>query len=203
MSDEPQPELRWAPIPPKPSRKRRVWLIAGIVLAALIVSIIVFISLLPHGEEPDAAGTASPSPSASASSTPTPSPSATATATADPSAEPTAPVETEPPVNDPSVEAFRGQVSGWLGDAGRGLDIVAGASGQDALSVIDTLQQDAQRLSDAQPPASILEQWYSGIGAYSQKLQDLRSAVSGGSGVSGAIDGARTELTGLKALVGL
>jgi len=199
MSDEQQPELRWAPIPPKPSRKGRVWLIVGLVLAALIVSIIVFISLLPHGEEPDAEGTASPSPSAPASSSPTP----TASATAEPSTEPTAPVETEPPVVDPSVEAFRGQVSGWLGDAGRGLDIVAGSSGQDALPVIDTLQQDAQRLSDAQPPASILEQWYGGISAYSQKLQDLRSAVSAGSGVSGAVDAARTELANVKALVGL
>lgn len=199
MSDEQQPELRWAPIPPKPSRKGQVWLIVGLVLAALIVSIIVFISLLPHGEEPDAEGTASPSPSASASSSPAP----TASATAEPSTQPTAPVETEPPVVDPSVEAFRGQVSGWLGDAGRGLDIVAGASGQDALPVIDTLQQDAQRLSDAQPPASILEQWYGGISAYSQKLQDLRSAVSAGSGVSGAVDAARTELAALKALVGL
>lgn len=199
MSDEQQPELRWAPIPPKPSRAKRVWLIAGIVLAALIISIVVFIALLPHGEEPDADGTASPSPSATASSTPTPTPSPTA----EPTTEPTAPVETEPPVVDPSVEAFRGQVSGWLGDAGRGLDIVAGASGQDALPVIDTLQQDAQRLSDAQPPASILEQWYSGVSTYAQKLQDLRSAVSAGSGVPGAVDAARTELAAVKALVGL
>lgn len=201
MSDEPQPELRWAPFEPKPSRAKRVWLIAGIVLAALIVAVIVFIALLPRGDKPDADGTASPSPFATASSTPTPTP--TPSPTADPTTEPTAPVETEPPVVDPSAEAFRGQVSGWLGDAGRGLDIVAGASGQDALPVIDTLQQDAQRLSDAQPPASILEQWYSGVSTYAQKLQDLRSAVSAGAGVPGAVDAARTELAAVKALVGL
>lgn len=197
MSDEQQPELRWAPIPPKPSRAKRVWLIAGIVLAALIISIIVFIALLPHGEEPDADGTASPSPSATASSTPTPSP------TAEPTTEPTAPVETEPPVVDPSVEAFRSQVSGWLGDAGTGLDIIAGSSGQDALSVVDTLREDAQRLASVQPPTSILEQWYGRVDTYSQRLSDLRSAVSAGAGVAAAIDASRTELEGLNALVGL
>lgn len=199
MSDEPQPELRWAPFEPKPSRAKRVWLIAGIVLAALIVAVIVFIALLPRGEKPDAEGSASPRPSVSATPTSSPTP----TATLEPTEEPTAPPVTEPPVVDPSIDAFRGQVSGWLGDGGRGLDIVAGASGQDALPVIDTLQEDAQRLSDAQPPTSISEQWYGGIGAYSQSLKDLRSAVSAGSGVSAAVDAARAELTNLRALVGL
>lgn len=199
MSDEPQSELRWAPIEPKPSRAKRVWLIAGIVLAALIVAVIVFIALLPHGEKPDAEGTASPRPSASSTPTSSPSP----TATGEPTDEPTAPTVTEPPVVDPSIDAFRGQVSGWLGDGGRGLDIVAGATGQDALPVIDTLQEDAQRLSDAQPPTSISEQWYGGIGAYSQSLKDLRAAVSAGSGVSAAVDAARAELGNLKGLVGL
>lgn len=199
MSDEPQPELRWAPIEPKPSRAKRVWLIAGIVLAALIVAVIVFIALLPHGEKPDAEGTASPRPSASSTPTSSPSP----TATVEPTDEPTAPPVTEPPVVDPSIDAFRGQVSGWLGDGGRGLDIVAGTTGQDALPVIDTLQEDAQRLSDAQPPTSISEQWYGGIGAYSQSLKDLRAAVSAGSGVSAAVHAARAELTNLQALVGL
>lgn len=199
MSDEPQPELRWAPIEPKPSRAKRVWLTAGIVLAALIVAVIVFIALLPHGEKPDAEGTPSPRPTSSSTPTSSPSP----TATVEPTDEPTAPPVTEPPVVDPSIEAFRGQVSGWLGDGGRGLDIVAGASGQDALPVIDTLQEDAQRLSDAQPPTSISEQWYGGIDAYSQKLKDLRSAVSAGSGVSPAVDAAREALTNLRTLVGL
>lgn len=199
MSDEPQPELRWAPIEPKPSRAKRLWLIAGIVLAALIVAVIVFIALLPHGEKPDAEGTPSPRPTSSSTPTSSPSP----TATVEPTDEPTAPPVTEPPVVDPSIDAFRGQVSGWLGDGGRGLDIVAGASGQDALPVIDTLQEDAQRLSDAQPPTSISEQWYGGIDAYSQKLKDLRSAVSAGSGVSPAVDAAREALTNLRTLVGI
>jgi len=203
MSDEQQPELRWAPIPPKPSRKGRVWLIVGLVIAALVVAGVVLFFVLNQRGKPDAEGTASPSPSASASASPSPTPTATATATAAPTTEPTEPVETEPPVVDPNIETFRSQVSGWLGDAGRGLDIVAGASGQDALSVVDTLQQDAQRLSDAQPPTSILEQWYSGVGVYSDELATLRSAVSAGSGVTAAVEDARAALANLKAIVGL
>jgi len=199
MSDEQQPELRWAPIPPKPSRKGRVWLIVGLVIAALVVAGVVLFFVLNQRGKPDAEGTASPSPSASASESPSPTP----TATAEPTTEPTEPVQTEPPVVDPNIETFRSQVSGWLGDAGRGLDIVAGASGQDALSVVDTLQQDAQRLSDAQPPTSILEQWYSGVGVYSDELATLRSAVSAGSGVTAAVEDARAALANLKAIVGL
>lgn len=201
MSDEQQPELRWAPIPPKPNRAKRNWLIAALVVAAVLIATVVLFFVLKQNGTPGAEDTASPTPSASSSSPPSPTP--TPTPTGAPTTEPTTPVETEPPVVDPSMEAFRGQVSGWLGDAGTGLDIVADSSGQDALSVIDTLQEDAQRLSDAQPPTSILEQWYSGVGVYSQKLRDLRSAVSAGSGASSAIEAAHAEVSNLKALVGL
>lgn len=199
MSDQQQPELRWAPIPPKPKRAWKVWLVAGIVFAALIASIIVFFALQNRSGGPDAEGTASPRPSASVSASPTPS----ATPTVEPSEDPGTPVITEPPVVDPDIETFRGQVSVWLESAPTGLDIVSRSSGQDALSVIDTLQDDAQRLSDAQPPTSILEQWYSGVSAYSERLQDLRAAVSAGSGVSDAIDAVKIELADLNTLVGL
>jgi len=199
MSEEPQPELRWAPIPPKPSRKGRVWLMIGLVVAALLIVGVLLFFLLPRGETPEPGSSASPSPSSSA----TPTPSGSPIASPSPSSEPTAPVETVPPVTDPTIPAFQGQVSGWLGDAGRGLDIVAGATGQDALPVIDTLQEDAQRLSDAQPPASIDQKWRDGVAAYSQSLTALRSAVSAGSGVSSAVDAARGSVQNLKSLVGL
>lgn len=199
MSDEPQPELRWAPIEPKPSRAKRVWLIAGIVLAALIVAVIVFIALLPHGEKPDAEGTPSPRPTSSSTPTSSPSP----TATVEPTDEPTAPVVSEPPVADPDLGAFRDQVSVWLESAPTGLDIVSRSSGQDALQVIDTLQEDAQRLSDAQPPSSILEQWHSGVGAYADSLSALRTAVSSGSALQDALDAARADVQNLNTIVGL
>lgn len=200
MSDgqpQPQPELRWAPLPPKPKRAWKVWTIAGIVVVALIVSIIVLFVLLNPGGEPDVEGTASPTPSVSVSPSPSEPP------TVEPTDEPTVPAVTEPPVVDPSVEAFREQVSVWLESAPTGLDIVSQSSGQDALTVVDTLQEDAQRLSDAQPPSSILEQWYSGVSAYAETLGALRTAVTSGSGVPAAVESARVAVQDLNAIVGL
>lgn len=191
----------WAPTPDKPKRGR-VWLIVVLsVVALLIVGGVLWLFLRPGALDADPAATTSPS--ASASATPAESATPSMSPTLEPTDDPTAPVATEPPIVDPTMKAFRGQVSGWLGDAGTGLDIIAGSSGQDALPVVETLQQDAQRLSDAQPPAAIMEQWYGGVGAYSQKLQDLHSTISGGSGVAGAMAAVRTELTDLKSLVGL
>lgn len=195
MSD-PQPELRWAPIPPAPRHRGRMWLIIGLIVAAVVIVGLVLFFVLPRGTAPEPGTSSTPTPSPSSSTTPTPTPTPTSTETS-------APVVTPPPVVDPTIEAFRGQVSGWLNDALRGLDIVAGASGQDALPVVDSLQQDAQRLSDAQAPASIAEAWRDDLEIYSQRLSDLRSAVSAGSGVSGAVDAARAAAQDLRTLVGL
>ncbi|MDQ0725919.1 hypothetical protein [Microbacterium sp. W4I20] len=194
--DEQQPELRWAPLEPAPKRTGRVWLIVGIAVAALVIVGVLLFLLIPRGESPDPGASASPSPSASATSTTTPSPSA--------SPEPSeTPITTPPPAADPTVEVFRGKVKGWLDTAPRGLDIIAGAVEQDGLPVLDTLQDDAQRLSDSQPPSSIQQAWSDGISAYSQRLTDLRSAITSGSGVSGAIDAARSAAQDLRGLVGL
>ncbi|MEV4666878.1 hypothetical protein [Microbacterium sp. LWO12-1.2] len=193
---DPQPELRWAPIPPAPRHRGRMWLIIGLIVAAVVIVGLVLFFVLPRGTAPEPGTSSTPTPSPSSSTTPTPTPTPTSTETS-------APVVTPPPVVDPTIEAFRGQVSGWLNDALRGLDIVAGASGQDALPVVDSLQQDAQRLSDAQAPASIAEAWRDDLEIYSQRLSDLRSAVSAGSGVSGAVDAARAAAQDLRTLVGL
>ncbi|MFK4761411.1 hypothetical protein ACI3KS_10800 [Microbacterium sp. ZW T5_45] len=208
MSDEqPQPELRWAPLPPKPRRAGRVWLIIGLVVAAIVVVAVVLFFLIPRGD--GVAPTASPSPSASASPSPSPSaaPSETAvpeepTETTEP--EPTqTPITSQPPVSDPSVATFRGQVSGWLDDALTGIDIVSGTSGQEAVDVVDSLQNDAQRLGESLPPSSIESDWNAAVGTYSQALSTLRSAASSGSGLSGALDGARSAANELRSIVGL
>ena len=94
-------------------------------------------------------------------------------------------------------------MSGWLNSADRGLDIIAGASGQDALPVVDSLQQDAQRLGDALPPSSIQDSWRSGVEPCAQRLVALRAAIESGSGVSGAIGSARSAAADLRDLVGL
>ncbi|GAA1128141.1 hypothetical protein GCM10009651_09390 [Microbacterium natoriense] len=195
MSEEPQPELRWAPIPPKPSRKGRVWLMIGLVVAALLIVGVLLFFLLPRGE--------TPSPGASATSSPTPSSAETPIPSSSPTSSPSIPPVSTPPTADPTVDAFRQQVGGWLGDAGRGLDIIAQAGGQDALSVIDTLQEDGQRLSDAQAPSSIEQSWRDGVDAYVQKLAALRTAVVSGGATSGAVDDARSAANSLVALVGL
>lgn len=193
MSEQ-QPDVRWAPIPPKPKNRGRVWLIVGLAFVAVAIVAVLLFLLFPRGTEEPV-----PTPSLTVSSEPTRSP----TPTASPSAEPTGPDETPPSAPDPTVETFRAQVAPWLDDAITGLDIVSGAGGPDALAVLDTLQSDAQRLSDVQPPASIDPQWRDGATEYSQRLTELRSAVSAGSATSDAIEAARSEAQRLRGLVGL
>ncbi|KNY07429.1 hypothetical protein [Microbacterium sp. GCS4] len=196
MSDEQQPDVRWAPMEPKPRNRGRVWLIVGLVVAALVIVGVVLFFLLPRGDESAPGATATPKPSATATSTPTAEPTD--------SAEPTTPPVTAPPEPvDPTIEAFRGQVEAWLSDGARGLDIVASSTGQDALSAVTILQEDAQRLGGALPPSSIADQWRTAAEQYTQKLVDVRNAVSAPSDTTVSIAAAREALTELSALVGL
>ncbi|WP_246878278.1 hypothetical protein [Microbacterium sp. BLY] len=198
--DEPQPELRWAPLPAAPKRTGRIWLIVGLAVAGLAIVGVLLFFLLPRDSGPTPGESASPSPTSSPSETPAPTPTTAPTESASPA--PT-PITTAPPVGDPTMDVFRDKVSGWLTSADRGLDIIAGASGQDALPVVDSLQQDAQRLGDALPPSSIQEAWRSGVETYTQRLSALRTAIENGAAVAGAVDAARTAAAQLKGLVGL
>lgn len=202
MSD--QPEVRWAPIEPAPRNRRRLWLIIGLVAAALLIVGILLIVFLPRGDAPDAGSTPSPSPSSTAGTQPGSSPSPLPSGAPSATPEPSTPAAENPPVPEaPSIDAFRTQVSGWLTDAPRGLDIVAGSSGQDALPVLDTLQEDAQRLSDALPPTAIDPQWRDAVSEYAQRLADLRSAITAGSAPAGSVDAARSSVQELRTLVGI
>lgn len=206
MTDEPQPDLRWAPLEPKPRNRGRVWLIVGLVVAALVIVGVLLFFLLPRGESPTPGASGSPSPSASpsASSSPSTSPSPTATQTEVPpptaAPEPSTPVTTPPPVADPSVDAFRGQVRGWLDDALTGLQIASETSGQDATAVIESLQADAQRLGEIAPPGSIESAWGAAVDDYNQKLSALRSEATAG---TPSVDSARAAVNELRAVVGL
>lgn len=194
MTDEPQPELRWAPLEPKPKNRGRIWLILGLIVAALVIVGVVLFFLLPRGGTPEP--TASPSAS--------PTESTTATPSAEPEPDPSmTPVTTPPAPADPTVDAFRGQVQGYLDDALTGLDIVSKSSGQDAVAVVDSLQADAQRLSGSAPPSSIESEWNAALGDYAGRLAELRSAADSGSGVAAAIDAARTSAEALRETVGL
>lgn len=180
--DEPQPEVRWAPLPPAPKRTGRVWLIVGLSVAALaVIALVLFFAVFRGGM---------------------PSPGASGTPPVGSSQEPT-PMTSAPPVDDPTLEVFRDKVSGWLSAVEPGLDIVTGASTEDAIPVVDSLIDDAQRLGDALPPSSIQDPWRSGVETYAQRLAALRAAIESGSGVSGAIADARSAAADLRGLVGL
>ncbi|GAB3631147.1 hypothetical protein GCM10027421_05000 [Microbacterium shaanxiense] len=194
MSDEQQPRAEWIFSEQKKSNKGRIWLIVSLsVLALAIVATLLFF-LLPRGGDPE------PTPSPTVTKTATPTPTPTSTPTPDPT---TAPEPTAPPVPDPDVATFAAQVQPRLDDAATGLSIAAGSSGQEAAQVIETLQQDAGRLSDAAAPSSISSTWYDAVGQYSARLGELRGAFEGGGDTQRAMDAATAALQELRTLVGV
>ncbi|PCE14936.1 hypothetical protein AUC47_01995 [Microbacterium sp. SZ1] len=196
MAENTQPDLQWGPLEQKPRGRGRIWIIVGLAVAALIVVGVLLFFLLPRadGQSPEASAT--PSPSATTTEEPTPAP----TIAPDPTM---TPVTTPPPVPDPSVDAFREQVRGWLDDALTGIDIVSASSGQEALSVVETLEDDAQRLSETPAPTSIQSGWSEALGRYAESLAALRTAVSDGSGTSASAESARASAEELRTVVGL
>lgn len=196
MTDEKQPDLRWAPNDPAPTSRWRIWLIVGLIAAGLAVAVVLVLLLLPRDGSPAPEGSPSASPSATATATPTAEP----TTEPEPSA---TPVTTPPPVADPTLDAFREQVRGYLDDALTGLDIASGMSGQDAAGVVETLQADAQRLSEIPPPGSVSTAWEDALVNYAQRLNDLRSAVDAGGSTGQAVDAARASSETLRTIVGL
>ncbi|WP_243224859.1 hypothetical protein [Microbacterium sp. CIAB417] len=199
MTDEPQPELRWAPREPKPANKRKVWLISGLAALALAIVVVFLVFVLPGAFPvgPTPSPTSTRTPSAAPTTTTTPSPTPTT------SSEPTEPPQTPPPVPDPDVDAFAGQVRPWLDDAVTGLQIASETSGEDAASVIEPIRQDAERLSDTPPPSSISAEWSDGVSSYLSALSDLQDAYRSGSGIGGAEDAATAALQNLRDLVEL
>lgn len=99
--------------------------------------------------------------------------------------------------------AFTVQVQPWLDDASTGLGMVANMSGQDAAQVVDSLQGDADRLSNVVAPSSISSAWYDGVSQYSARLADLRRALDGDGDPQSTLSAASTALQELRALVGL
>ncbi|MFS2240944.1 hypothetical protein [Microbacterium sp. OR16] len=201
---EQQPEYVWAYADEVPKRGR-TWLIVGLAVAAVVIAALVFWLFLRPGA-PLASATATPSATPSASVSPSASASATESAT--PSAAPSeapepsmTPVTTPPPPVDPSMDAFRGQVGGWLDDALTGLGIVEDSRGQEAVAVVDTLRADAQRLGERTAPSSIASDWQEGVRTYSERLSALRAAAAAGTSVS--VDASRSSVEALRELVGL
>lgn len=188
---EPQPEYVWA-YPPEKPRRGRIWLILVIALCAVVIAGAVPWAFL-RPAEPSADPTSSPSASPSVSAPPsTSTPSAAPSPTQEPG-------ETPPPVPDPSIDAFRDQVDGWLSDALTGLDIVSQSPAQDARAVLGNLRDDAQRLGEAIPPASIAAEWTDGVSAYSRALTALGEELA--KGELSSLEDARSAVHELRALI--
>lgn len=184
-----QPDVRWAPMEPKPRRAGRIWLIIGLSVAALVIVAVVLFFLLPRGND------AAPRPEGTPTTEQTAAPEG-----ADPSG---TPVATPPPVTEPTDEVFRGQVQEWLESSSTGLEIVSETSGTEALSVLDSLQADAQRLAELTPPSSVQPRWGDTLTDYATHLADLRSATMAGEDTSSLVTEAEDSLRVLRDIVGL
>lgn len=200
MSSEQQPELRWAPIPPSPKNHRRVWLIAGLAIVAVMIVALLLWFVLLRGGAPSSEPT--PRPSSSATTTPTPTPTPTPQPTTEETAEPT-PQTTAPPVGDPDLATFGGIVKPRLDDATAAFGFLPSLSSADATPVVDQLQQDAERLASSVAPSSISASWSDAVLTYAQRLTTLRSAYEDGSSPNAALDDAAAALADLRALAGV
>lgn len=171
---EPQPEYVWVFPPEKERNAGRIWLIAGLSLAALAIA--AFVVWLLVGSAP-AGPDSSPTPTVSSSATPTPSVTPDPSPTSDPSPSASA---TPPPPSEPSVATFRDQVAPVLDAAATGLRYAREDGGISAMQDVMLLQDDANRLSDRIAPTSIASQWVSALDAYSRSLEALRTAYERG-----------------------
>lgn len=120
-----------------------------------------------------------------------------------PTGVPSVPATTPPEPVDPDVDTFRALVGPRLDDALTGLSMLGNMSGQDAVSVIDQLQQDAQRLSDSIAPSSIDAEWRAGVSAYESSLTSLRASANAEEDLSAGIANSTNEVNALRAIVGL
>lgn len=196
MSEHQQEHL-WAPTPERRTRGR-VWLIVGLIVAALlIVGAVLWLFLRP--DAPDAGPAATSSPSASASPSESATPSASPSSDGQPSSPP---VQTAPPApKDPSIATFRDKVSPVLDDGHRGLQIAAESDPQQAAQNVGFLQDDAARLSDAVPPSSIAAQWRRALQDYATALDDLRTAYEASGPGDAELAAATKALDALDALL--
>ena len=198
MSEQ-QPEAVWV-FPEKKKRGPRTALIVLMVALVVIAAGVVALFLIPRGDDvspPHATATATKGP------TPAVSPPQTTAPTGVPTDVPTAPQTAPPPVPDPSVDEFRGQVQPRLDDASTGLDLTQSQTGDNAVQVVDSLQNDAQNLAGQSAPSSIATAWNRDVNTYATGLQALRAALAAGSDPSAALADSRAALGQLRSLVGL
>lgn len=199
-----KPDVQWtAPLEKAAPRRGRAWLIVLLSLLAVAIVAGMLFLLLPRGAAPapSASDTPTPEPSVSATASQTPSPTPTET---EPEPEPSeSVVPSPPPPADPTVEAFATDVRPLLDDALTGLSLAERAGGADAALVVESLQLDAQRLSDKNPPSSISSSWRAELSTYATRLDALHRAYTNGTNAASALSDARGAANALRGLVGL
>lgn len=204
MSEQ-QPEYVWA-FPPEKRRGGRGWLTGALAAVAVVIAIGVALMLIRPWEGAAPAPTSTPSPSATASASPTPTATPTATPTVSPTPTATAPLPppataTPPAQADPELPVFRGKVQPLLDDAARGLSFASDSTGDEGVQLVDQLQGDAERLSDAVAPRSIAQEWANRVVAYGTALDRLRTAFETGAAASVPLSAAESALKQLQELV--
>jgi cytoskeletal protein RodZ len=187
MTDEQQPELRWAPVEPRPRNRGRVWLIIGLIVAAIVIVGVLLFFLIPRSEQPAP-------PESSPSSSPSPSAGTTTSPSASPSEDPT-PVETVPALNEAAQ-----QIDDRLVNALSDLDYVSGASRDSAASVLAELQDGAQRISDSLPGAGVTD-GYDAVSAYSRALKAASDTIASGGDPQSDLNAAARAIEDLRALL--
>lgn len=187
-----------------PKKKRgKGWLIASVVVLALIIAAVVFFWLRGgSGSQPAATPGTTPSATTTPAATPSAEPSASASAT--PSATPLPDGTATPPATEaPDVSDFAASVSNWLADATTGLGMIERFEASEGVGIADDLIGDAQRLSDAQPPTSISAAWATATDEYLTSLTTLKTVLSNGEDKATALSDSREKLATLNDLVGL
>ncbi|MBY6060678.1 hypothetical protein [Microbacterium esteraromaticum] len=205
MSEQ-QPEYVWA-FPPEKRRGGRSWLIGVLVVAAVVLAGAVALMLIrPWNDAPAPAVTSSvtpmPTPTASESLTPTPIPTPTSTPTPLPTAPLPPPTTAAPPTPaDPELGVFRGNVQPLLDDAARGLSFAGDSTGAEGVQLVDQLQGDAGRMSDAVAPRSIANEWADRVSAYGAALDKLRAAFETGTSTGSPLAAAESAQKRLQQLL--
>lgn len=201
MSGE-QPEYVWdfgaRRRRPQPAR---VWLIVAIVTAVVIVAALLVFHSLSHEPAPVPGASASPSPRSGSTPTSTPTPTASPSGAPEPTPS-SSPDTTPPPAPDPDLESFTAQVRPRLDDAVRGLDLIQSNMDVGA-QIVDSLQKDAEVLSDSPAPSALSAEWGTAVTRYASTLADLRAAFDDGSDPQNPLSASHDSLSRLRAVVGL
>ncbi|UNK69711.1 hypothetical protein [Microbacterium sp. H1-D42] len=205
MSEPQQPEYVWA-FPPEKPRGGRGWLVGILIVVAVAIAAAMLLLFLRPWATADPAPTpsasASPSATPSASDTPTPTPTPTPSASATATATPSPPATATPSAPaDPALPVFRGKVQPLLDDAVTGLTYARDSDAQEGVQLMDQLQGDAGRMSDAVAPSSIAKAWGTRVSTYGTALDRLRTAFETGAATAGPLSSAQSALAQLQDLV--